>query len=104
MGLYGAKVVWMWPGWYKDQFWVDPKTPVSCTEYVPHRKRIERNCCLWYFRYASNNSFVLIYSHEIIEPRHEFSNNVVYATSKSSDQPGHTRSLIRAFASRLNIL
>ena len=40
----------------------------------------------------------------IIEPRHEISNNVVYATSKASDQPAHMRSLIRAFASRLNIL
>ena len=38
------------------------------------------------------------------EPRHEISNNVVGATSKGSDQPAHTRSLIRAFASRLNIL
>ena len=28
------------------------------------------------------------------EPRHEISNNVVYATSKGSDQPVHTRSLI----------
>ena len=40
----------------------------------------------------------------IIEPRHEISNNVVCATSKASDQPAHMRSLIRAFASRLNIL
>ena len=40
----------------------------------------------------------------IYEPRHEISNNVVCATSKGSDQPAHTRSLIRAFASRLNIL
>ena len=32
------------------------------------------------------------------------SNNVVCATSYASDQPAHTRSLIRAFASRLNIL
>ena len=40
----------------------------------------------------------------INEPRHEISNNVVYATSKGSDQPAHTRSLIRAFASSLNIL
>ena len=39
-----------------------------------------------------------------IEPRHEISNNVVCATSKGSDQPAHTRSLIRAFASLLNIL
>ena len=40
----------------------------------------------------------------IIEPWHEISNNMVCATSKASDQPAHTRSLIRAFASRLNIL
>ena len=39
-------------------------------------------------------------------PRHGISYNVVTtcATSKASDQPAHTRSLIRAFASRLNIL
>ena len=35
---------------------------------------------------------------------HEISNNVVCATSKASDQPAHTRNLIKAFASRLNIL
>ena len=29
------------------------------------------------------------------EPRHEISNNVVCATSKASDQPAHTRSLIK---------
>ena len=39
------------------------------------------------------------------EPRQlEISNNVVCASSKASDQPAHTCSLIRAFASRLNIL
>ena len=38
------------------------------------------------------------------EPWHGISNNVVCVTSKASDQPAHTRSLIRAFASRLNIL
>ena len=38
------------------------------------------------------------------EQRHEISNNVVCATSKASDQPAHTRSLIRAFACRLNSL
>ena len=38
------------------------------------------------------------------EPVHEISNNLVGATSKASDQPAHTRSLIRAFASRLSIL
>ena len=39
-----------------------------------------------------------------IEPVHEISNNVVCATSKASDQPVHTRNLIRAFTSRLSIL
>ena len=38
------------------------------------------------------------------EPVHEIPNNVVCATSKASDQPAHTRSLIKAFASRLSIL
>ena len=40
----------------------------------------------------------------IIEPVHEISNNVACATSKASDQPAHTRSLIRAFDSRLSFL
>ena len=38
------------------------------------------------------------------EPRHEISNMVVCGTSKASDQPVHTLSLIRAVASRLNII
>ena len=38
------------------------------------------------------------------EPVHEISNNVVCSTSKASDQPAHTRSLIRAFTSRWSIL
>ena len=37
-------------------------------------------------------------------PRHGISNNLVCTTSKASDQPAHTRSLIRVFASGLNIL
>ena len=40
----------------------------------------------------------------IIEPWYEISNNLVCATSEGSDQPAHTRRLIRAFADRLNIL
>ena len=35
---------------------------------------------------------------------HDISNNVVCTTSKASDQPAHTRSLIRAFASHFSIL
>ena len=38
------------------------------------------------------------------EPRYEISNNVLCATSKASNQPSHTRSLISAFVSGLNIL
>ena len=38
------------------------------------------------------------------EQLHKISNNVVCATSKASNQPVHTRILIRAFASRLNKL
>ena len=41
---------------------------------------------------------------EIYKPQHKISNNVVCATSKASDQPVHTRSLIRVLASRLDIL
>ena len=49
--------------------------------------------------------YTVVYSNPIqFEPVHEISNNVVCATSKTSDQPAHTRSLIRAFASRLSIL
>ena len=47
---------------------------------------------------------VTIRESRIIEPVHEISNYVVCATSKASDQPAQTRSLIRAFASRLSIL
>ena len=40
----------------------------------------------------------------IHQPVHEISNNEVCVASKASDQHAHTRSLIRAFASRLSIL
>ena len=40
----------------------------------------------------------------INEPVHEISNHVVCLTSKASDHPAHTCSLIRAFASHLSIL
>ena len=38
------------------------------------------------------------------EPGHVISNNAVCVTSKASDQPAHMRSLIRAFASCMDIL
>ena len=40
----------------------------------------------------------------IYESRHNISSIVVCATNKGLDQPAHTSSLIRVFASRLNIL
>ena len=50
--------------------------------------------CLFQFTYC------------VIEPQHEIFNNVVHvwATSKSSDQTAHTRSMVRAFVSRLDNL
>ena len=54
--------------------------------------------------WSSNNIYMCSEMSKIYEPVHEISNNVVCATSKASDQPAHTRSLIRAFASRLSIL
>ena len=56
---------------------------------------------------VSRNSFYLAdFTHFFVmtEPQHEISNNVVSGTSKGSDQSVHTHSLIRAFASGLNIL
>ena len=50
------------------------------------------------------SSLVICFVFRKYEPRHEISNNVVCATRKASDQPAHMRSLIRAFASRFNIL
>ena len=52
------------------------------------------------------NRYAYLLQQDIDESHHEikFSNNVVCATSKASDQPAHTHSLIRAFANRLNIL
>ena len=45
-----------------------------------------------------------LFAYTVYEQWHEISNNVVCATSKGSDQPAHTHRLIRACASRLNIL
>ena len=65
--------------------------------------------CIHLGMYHKELKLVMIISRKIVkestnEPQHEIFNNVVCATSKASDQPAHTRSLIRAFASLLNIL
>ena len=50
------------------------------------------------------DNFAFFYTNrQYYEPQHEISNNVVCATSKGSDQAARKRSLIRAFACRLNI-
>ena len=38
------------------------------------------------------------------EPGHDINNKVVCVASKGSDRRVHTRSLIRAYASRLNVI
>ena len=58
------------------------------------------SCGGLYEGFLTNNESVF----PIYEPQHVISNNVICATSKGSDQPAHTRSLIRAFASPLNII
>ena len=60
-----------------------------------HETYLDKNTCWQHFYSVEQGLF---------EPRHEISNNVACATSKGSDQPARMRSVIRAFASRLNIL
>ena len=57
-----------------------------------------------YIETSKHGDNVIVDNFIITEPVHEISNNVVCATSKGSDQPVHTRSLIKAFACRLSIL
>ena len=54
--------------------------------------------------YGDTISSVQSENDKVNTPTHEISINVVCATIKASDQPVRTRSLIRAFASGLNIL
>ena len=69
----------------------DPdKMPHNATFYQSLHCLLRRN------RWKSLNT--------LYEPQHEIFNNLVCASSKASDQPAHTRSLIRAFASPYFIL
>ena len=74
----------------------------GCNSFIVYVKSLMRHklvaarSCLHCLQYVCKS--------RVFEPRHDISNNVVYAISKASDQPAHTRSLITAFASRLNIL
>ena len=64
-----------------------------------HSVKYEHNI-MKYNMLLNSTTFCKLYN----EPVHEISKNVVCATSKGSDQPAHMRSLIKAFARRLNIL
>ena len=72
---------------------------ISLTDATPH------NCAIFCLYGGVScivcDDFIL---NQANEPRHEISNNVVFTINKGSDQPARTRSLIRAFASRLNII
>ena len=74
----------------------------------PYREFLKSQICLSTL-FAKNKILAKISEFTVdtmtlFEPRHEISNNVVCATSKASDQPAHTHSLIRAFSSGMNIL
>ena len=60
--------------------------------------------CTVYIGLFSRQVVFEILEHLPYEPQNEISDNVVCASSKASDQPAQTRSLIRAFASHLNTL
>ena len=72
----------------------------SC--YFKHTRNLKKktNVCVFLRKMIGK----VITRQKIYGPVQEISNNLVCATSKASDQPAHTRSLIRAFASRLSIL
>ena len=58
----------------------------------------------WFIHYTTAICFCNEAACIYYELRHEISNNVVCVTSKTSNQPAHMPSLIRVFASRMNIL
>ena len=78
----------------KDSFYDDNSFNIAI-----FKKNVYTICSLF-----SSLSCVFLSLNIIYGPVHEISNNLVCANSKASDQPAHTRSLIRAFASRLSIL
>ena len=67
------------------------------------QKKYSEQLSIWSILHVRLNKNYTAQTVTSYEPWYEISNNVVCATSKGSDQIAHTRSLIRAFASRLNI-
>ena len=60
---------------------------------------LQKYVCVYFCQKPCDALHYLI--ENVFEPVPEIPNNVVCATSKASDQPAHTRSLIRDFACRL---
>ena len=75
-----------------------PDPAVTITDF--YFVRVAGDGPLQFFSYGGIIWFLVA----VFEPRHEISNNVVCVTSEGSDKPANTHSLIRAFASGLNIL
>ena len=116
---FSENSAWKWNNFVSKRNSSEPTKPpldpplAFCIQYISSNSRyifklqvnafikgpslsFQQNCCNTTLDpNTQNNKF---------EPVHEISNNVACATSKASDQPAHKRSLIRAFASRLNIL
>ena len=81
--------------------------PFKMHKIIIFFRKIKENVCLPYLKFSDGlpetHQFFFIWPNLLFEPVHEIS-NVVCATSKASDQPAHTHSLIMAFASRLSNL
>ena len=89
--FWRSSLIEVFPFCYYDKQYVNPS--------------LENQHFIWEQKEKSDqNVWIFTISKVIIEPVHEISNTEVCATSKASDQPAHTRSLIRAFTSRLSNL
>ena len=76
------------------------QTQCKCLCHVIHLFKINLNHTMIIQSYRASSVYPCFKSLTL----HGISKHVVCGTSKASDQPAHTRSLIRAFAGRLNIL
>ena len=80
-----------------------------CTYYVKHIRKhwyirifTQTIICFKEIAHILHSDQQLFYTLPQLEPVRQITNNKVCATSKASDHPAHTRSLIRAIACRLS--
>ena len=95
-GVIQLLLIGSWWGWQ----WVDLDYLSSSEANLTRSTQFSKKCK----NIRKINVHCVLVGRLWYEPVHEISNNMVCATSKASDQPAQTRSLIRAFASRLSIL